>query len=463
MNRRLPILVQVAGLALAAVVAAQGIALVVFLSRPPPLPQMRPSQALEALRSEAGASRQRMQRKIVAVSPPEGTTKASDLLLALALAGALKRPLKDISVRTLDPTGRREQVSSIALSVPNSNFKRYALPRIESLDGLPPDLLTSISAAYLAADAEQPVFEVALRSGKDWIVVRPATSWLALWRSRVLLMLGASLLLLAPLAWWVARRITLPVRALADAARRVGPVEAEGYGFPVGGPREIADTAEALNAMQARLSAQVTQRLRMLTAVAHDLRTPLTGLRLRVESAPVAERERMVADIRRMETMISEVLAFSSTDRNNEQAERIDLRALVADCIETGMYEAHMRMSDGVPAYCRAGPIRLGRAVGNLLDNALKFAGSARIVVAVDGDRAIIEVIDEGPGLPEGELIAVLEPFYRSEGSRSRQTGGIGLGLAIARECVERDGGSLSLRRRLPHGLIARLSLPSSK
>lgn len=460
MKPRLSILVQVGGLAVAAVIAAQAIALAVFLSRPPPVPQMRPSQALDALRDAAGAGKAGMQREVGVNRLPEGAMKGSDLLLAIALAGALDRPVRDVVVRTLDPTGRSDQVSSVALSLSQTGAEGYPISRIDNVEKLPPDLLKLISGTYMASDAEQPAFEVALRSGSEWITVRPATSWLTLWRSRVLLMLGASLLLLAPLVWWVARRITLPVRALADAARRVGAVEDGEVSFPIGGPSEIADTAEALNGMQARLSAHLAQRLRMLTAVAHDLRTPLTGLRLRVEGVSGSEGERMVADIHRMETMISEVLAFSAANRNAEPAERTELRALVADCIEAGMYESQVLLEDGAPVHCSVGPIRLGRAVGNLLDNAMKYAGAAKVVVTAEGDAAVIEVIDDGPGVPEAELLAVVEPFYRAEGSRSRQTGGIGLGLAIARESVERDGGELSLCNHAPHGLVVRIRLP---
>lgn len=464
MRPRLSILLQVGGLAVAAVLAAQAVALAVFLSRPPPMLQVRPSQAVAALRGEDGARAAGMRREIAPEPPPRSASKGSDLLLAMALAGALERPLKDVVVRTLDPTGRGDQVSSVAIDLADTGLREQSITTIRSVDDLSPDLLKQISSTYLASDAEQPAFEAAMRQGDEWVVVRPVTSWLALWRSRVLLMLGGSLLLLAPVVWWVARQITLPVRALADAARRVGPVEVGQVVFPTGGPSEIADTAEALNAMQARLSAHVAQRLRMLTAVAHDLRTPLTGLRLRVESVPGSdgERERMVADIQRMETMISEVLAFSAPDRHVEEPERVELRALVADCIEAGMHEVLVRQEDGAPVYARVGPIRLGRAIGNLLENAVKYAGAARVSMRGEQGRAIIEVVDDGPGLPEAELHAVIEPFYRAEGSRSRHTGGIGLGLAIARECVERDGGTLSLHRHAPRGLIARIRLPLS-
>jgi len=462
MRHRLSILLQVGGLAVTAVVAAQAVALAVFLLRPPPLPQMRPSQALEALQSEEGARAAGMRREMTAVPPPRSASKGSDQLLAMALAGALDRPVKDVVVRTLDPTGRGDQVSSVAIDLSKTGMRQQSITTIRSVDDLSPDLLKQISSAYLASDAEQPAFEAGLRSADGWVVVRPVTSWLMLWRGRVLLMLGASLLLLAPLVWWVARRITLPVRALADAARRVGSVEAGTVAFPIGGPSEIADTAEALNGMQARLSVHLAQRLRMLTAVAHDLRTPLTGLRLRVEGVSGSEGQRMVADIQRMETMISEVLAFSSTNRHVEEAERVELRALVADCIDAGMHNALVRPEDGAPVDVWVGPIRLGRAISNLLENALKYAGAARVSVRTEKGRAIIDIIDDGPGLPEVELLAVIEPFYRAEGSRSRHTGGIGLGLAIARECVERDGGVLSLHNRFPQGLVARISLPLS-
>ncbi|MCD9008174.1 HAMP domain-containing protein [Luteimonas sp. XNQY3] len=460
MIRRFPILAQVGGLALAAFLIGQAIAISFFFVRPPPVPQIRPSEAVAALLSPAGAEKSGMHRE-VATAPPSGSpTKASDVLLAVSLASAVGRPLADIQVHTLDPTDQPHRFSSFKLTTPELATGSYAITKVDDLDKVPSQLLASIAAAYLAEDAPQPAFQVSMRSEGGWITVGPDTSWLSLWRGRVLLMFAVSIILLAPLTWWIARRITVPVRALSKAASSAGKSGLDMAEFPVAGPTEIAQTGAALNKMRSALASHTEERTRMLTAVAHDLRTPLTALKLRMHAVSDPAVPRMVADIDRMEHMISEIMAFSRDRQESEPAEMVELRDLVSDCIEAGAYDDFARLMPGLTVSTMASPLQLGRAIGNILENARNYAHSVEVRVGSEGDFAWIELADDGPGIPEHELSRALEPFYRGEASRNRATGGIGLGLATADLVIKRSGGALVLSNGAVRGLIARIELP---
>lgn len=452
----LPILVQVCALALAAVLASQAIAMAAVLLWPPPLPMMTVPQALAGLRDQARAGDLGLRRRL-SPQPPFPADERSRELAAI-LARELGRPLADVRVRPYRWTSRGDRDTRAAVTA--VTLRDGGGSRIEST--LSPRMLDALVAVYVGAQLPQPAFEAALRTPDGWLVVGPDRSWLLRWRAGGLAFLLGGLLVLVPLVWWVARRLTGPVRALADAAGQVGQDGVAQVGFPARGPREIVAVAEALNAMQARLLAQVGQRMRMLLAVAHDLRTPLTGLRLRIEMVDAAaeQRQAMVADVRRIERMVDELMGYSAASREGEAAAPLDLRQCVAECIRTRGHDAGIRLQAGPSPRCMAGAVRCARTVGNLLDNAVKYGGGATLSIACRDGKAVLEIADDGPGIPERELEAVFEPFYRGEQSRSRRTGGIGLGLAIARECAQRDGGTLQLRNRPGGGLSAILELP---
>jgi len=198
-------------------------------------------------------------------------------------------------------------------------------------------------------------------------------------------------------------------------------------------------------------------------AIAHDLRTPLTRLRFRAEQAPDHLRDRMAADVEEMDALIAQAMAFVRGEQQAERRERLDLAGLAADCAsgfaETG---ADVRFEGTTPLPIEADPAALRRALGNLIDNSVTFAGSALVSATREGDAAVITVTDNGPGLPEDELEAAFEPFHRGERSRSRQTGGAGLGLAVARQAARAAGGDVTLVNRPGGGLEARLALPLS-
>lgn len=292
-----------------------------------------------------------------------------------------------------------------------------------------------------------------------WATVEPPRGLLSPWQQRLLLALGISMLLLAPLVWWMARRLTRPIRVFAETAERLG-ADPDAEPLAPSGPSEVRTAIHAFNDMQASLRNHMRQRTQTIAAIAHDLRTPLTRLRFRAEQAPRAVRDRMASDIEEMDALIAQAMAFVRGEATPDQRQTLDLRALAADCAagftETGA-DVSFDSGDALPIEADAAALR--RALANLISNAVKYGGAARVKAFASDDRAVVEVEDDGPGLEEGELEAVFEPFYRGERSRSRETGGAGLGLTVARQAARAHGGDVVLVRR-DGGLAARLDLP---
>ncbi|SDO52732.1 Signal transduction histidine kinase [Aureimonas jatrophae] len=230
------------------------------------------------------------------------------------------------------------------------------------------------------------------------------------------------------------------------------------------GTVEIVRLAKALNGMRTRIRSMVDMRMRMLRSVSHDLRTPLTRLRLRAERLDdVTTRQSMLGDIEQIDALIGETLAYLRTDALGEEAEKLDVASLLqtiqcefADVGFPVRYEGPDRLS----AVCR--PNALTRAVNNLCDNALKFGQEAVVSLVPNGSEYWIEVADDGPGIPADKRELVLEPFYKLDASRGPNSPkGFGLGLSIVADIVRAHGGTLELHDRQPHGLVVRLRLPS--
>ena len=293
-----------------------------------------------------------------------------------------------------------------------------------------------------------------------WATVEPPRGLLSPWQQRVLLALAISMLLLAPLVWWMARRLTRPIRVFADAAERLG-ADPEAEPLTPSGPSEVRTAIHAFNDMQASLRDHMRRRTQTVAAIAHDLRTPLTRLRFRAEQAPEAVRDRMASDIEEMDALIAQAMAYVRGEATPERREIFDLDALAADCASGFSETGGAVLFDGGGALAvEADPAALRRALANLIANAVKYGGSARVkAFALDG-RAVVTIEDDGPGLPEEELEAVFEPFHRAERSRSRETGGAGLGLTVARQAARAHGGDVTLSNRSDGGLLARLQLP---
>jgi len=277
--------------------------------------------------------------------------------------------------------------------------------------------------------------------------------------------LAGQLLLVALSCWLAVRQATAPLRALADAADAVGP-DLRPADIPEQGPSEVVRATRALNAMQRRIAGYVDERLRILAAISHDLQTPITRMRLRVDMMDdLAQQQRLGDDLSELQDLVREGLTYARAMHGKpEPARATDLGSLL-DSIALDYRDAGAAVSfagfdgrPGTPVHTR--PKALRRIVCNLVDNALKYAGPAEVVLDCTlPDATVIRILDSGPGIPDDMLEAVFEPFYRLEGSRNRATGGSGLGLAIARQLAATLPAELTLRNRAAGGLEARLVL----
>nr|WP_183440543.1 ATP-binding protein [Pseudoduganella violacea] len=277
--------------------------------------------------------------------------------------------------------------------------------------------------------------------------------------------IAIQLAVLIAFLWLAVRLATRPLAQLAQAADLTEPQGAAQV-LPEDGPLEVARAAKAFNAMRARIDGFLSERMQILAAVSHDLQTPITRMRLRAELLDDAtQRDKMLSDLQAMQMLVAEGIAYARNAHGlNETPCRTDLDALlgslVYDYIDAGQA---VRLSGELKLVLLTRPHALRRIVTNLADNALKFGKEVEIVLAHEADgRYSISVLDRGPGIPAGEREAVLQPFYRVESSRNRDTGGTGLGLAIVQQLTLALGGSLSLVQREGGGLAARVLLPAA-
>ena len=258
----------------------------------------------------------------------------------------------------------------------------------------------------------------------------------------------------------VARMAARPVRALARAAAKLGP-DLDAPPLAERGPAEVVTATRAFNAMQQRLRQHLSEQRHMIAAITHDLQTPMTRLRLRLDSLEDDDlRRRLLDDWRAMEAIVDQGLELARASDAQEGLLRLDVDSLIAslveDAAETGA-DVAFGLAAGQDIICR--PQMLRRCVQNLLDNAIKHGGCARLSTIATAHELVIEVRDHGPGIPESRLDEVFEPMVRLEVSRSRETGGTGLGLTIARILARRNGARITLANAPDGGLIARLAI----
>jgi signal transduction histidine kinase len=262
-------------------------------------------------------------------------------------------------------------------------------------------------------------------------------------------------------ALWIAGRLARPLRDLALAAERVG--EASPAPVAVRGPGDIRQTIEAFNAMSQRVGDLLTEKDVMLGAIGHDLRTPLTSLRIRLETMePESEREKAIRTLEETSVLLETILDLARQGRSSEPAELVDLGDLVR--IEIDAYAERgatipLTIRDAVQVSCQ--PILFRRLVRNLIDNALGHGLGAEVSVRQEGAHAVLEIADKGPGMSPETLQSALRPFVRGEASRNRSKGGSGLGLALADAIAKAHGGSVSLANRQPTGLLVTVRLPA--
>ena len=283
----------------------------------------------------------------------------------------------------------------------------------------------------------------------------------ASWPYRLLASLVVLLAAVIAVSLIAVRWATRPLNALADAADELGR-NIDRKPLTESGPLEVARAARAFNTMQSRLVRHLRERTAMLAAMSHDLKTPITRLRLRAELLEDGELKSKIAqDLQEMESLVRATLDFMRGVESAETAQPLDMMALLeslqADAEETG---GQVTVKGGTASPYLGRPQALKRCLGNLIDNALKYGVSATILVEDNEQHLVIRIQDQGSGIPEAELERVFEPFYRIEGSRGRDTGGTGLGLSIARNIAQLHGGTLSLRNMNGSGLEAMLTLP---
>jgi signal transduction histidine kinase len=300
-------------------------------------------------------------------------------------------------------------------------------------------------------------------TGHGWRVAEtPLPPLIAPWQWRMALWLGLSALAMIPLAWAFARALTRPIRRFAEAAERLG-------GDPLApavreeGPAELRTTARALNTMQARVAGYVGERTEMIGAIAHDLRTPLARIAFRVEGAPEPIREKVLGDVEQMRAMLAATIGFVRNTAAPMQHTKIDLTALLAALIAQDRdFGRDVTLAPSPMATVQGDPMMLERMFQNLVDNGVTYGGAVTVTIERADSWAFVRVADNGPGLSTDMLERAFRPFVRGEPSRNRSTGGIGLGLTIARTIAEDHGGGIALANGEGGGLVATVRLPAA-
>lgn len=354
-----------------------------------------------------------------------------------------------------------------ALGIDDRELVRVALELDSSkpLAPLPPDLpeadAKGLHQDIRTADVQGIKISARLRDGR-WVNIRTVRlEEPPPWAGKTLQLLALLLAVVIAAGLLLTRRMARPMARLADASNRLGRGRAEAP-LPEEGPREVRQTIHAFNRMQERLERHLRDRSRMLAAVSHDLRTPITKLRLRAEYIEDLEmRERTLATLAEIEAVLSAALSFARDEAADESSRPTDLAALVQSLVDDhadlGGAVSYRGPGRAIVA-CR--PVALKRALNNLIDNALKYADRCWVRLIEEPRTRLILIEDDGPGIPEAELERVFEPFFRLEASRNAETGGTGLGLSVARTIVHAHGGTLVLANRAGGGLRAVIRLP---
>jgi signal transduction histidine kinase len=434
-----PLFLQALGLVIATLLAAQLATIAVMVNLPPPPPEIYTvADVAQAVHNKTQAQTRegRALAAHLADKPPAAIT-----------VGHRRLQFRDALAQALNVAP-----SEVVISQPGT--------RIVALGAQPRGSKAPVG------DRDTPLlfggFQLGVHQADGhWLVIQPKSAFgIDPWQQRLLLVLAIAALAVSPLAWWFARRMAAPMAALAAGAERLGR-DPSAPPLDIRGSAEVAAAGRAFNEMQERLRRYVDVRTSMIGAIAHDLRTPLTRLRFRIEGAPEELRAKLAADIDQMDAMVSATLAFVR-DASSPR-ERVSLE--IASLVETVLDDAAETGADCATETCDrvvvdGDPVALRRLITNLVDNALKFGSRARGRVFVEAGMAVVEIDDNGPGIAPDQVERAFEPFHRLETSRNRDTGGIGLGLAVVRAIARGHGGDVSLASRAGGGLRARVTLP---
>ena len=340
--------------------------------------------------------------------------------------------------------------------------------RIESIASRPPacDIPRTQSTMFGPTQGQWrgacESINVRLRDGELLrLMVLPPRSSLIARKTDFTIIIGLFLVSIAFLAYVVARMTTRPLEQLAQAAKDLGN-DINHPPLALTGVSEIRQASAAFNAMQARIRQYIFQRTQMLAAITHDLQTPLTRIRLRLEKVADPElQQRLIGDLSAMQEMVREGLDLARSTDNTEIMQALDLDSLLDSVCADATDARQQVVLNGRAAMALLGrPLALRRCLVNLIDNAVKYGQQASVTVERLAGAARIRIRDTGPGIAQTELVRVFEPFYRIESSRSRESGGTGLGLTIARNIAEQHGGTIALANHPAGGLEVTLMLP---
>lgn len=343
-----------------------------------------------------------------------------------------------------------------------------ALKEALSAGGETPDVLVRGEETLLPLHAPTMEVAVALSDG-TWLTILfsvEADDRLMVWSQRLFVFLEA-LLLLVPLVYLL-KRVTNPIDRLCSAAEAFGAAPEESPALPEEGPRELRSAANAFNRMREQIRGHLDERNRMIAALAHDLRTPLTKLQLRLARVePELLRDQLSDTAKGMNAILTQGLEFARSLRTEEPMTKIDLpsflQSLADDYADLGhavTFECDAAFEENPQkGVLPARPLCLKRCMENLLTNACAYGGSAAMRLTLEKNALVVTVSDRGPGIPEELMEKVFEPYFRVEGSRNRASGGTGLGLPIAKNMAQLNGGTLTLANRPEGGLTATLHL----
>lgn len=453
-TRVVPMLVEPGGVggALSGVVARPGAA-VPFIAPMAPMAARPPMQPLLAVPSiplpTANLGMPKLPPPQIAEAPKVKPRQASSIFKTAPAITATPPSVPHLVMKPLPPVVTASAPQPVMRPTQSSAPPEPILPVPRGLFGLAP-------APFVQGD-----FVAALQLGSGaWAVVQPTPEpFPNSWQRRVLLWFIISFTIVAPFGWLFARRLVHPISGFALAAERLGR-DPTAQVLAVEGPAEVGRAAHAFNRMQDRLRSFVDDRTAMVGAISHDLRTPLTRLRFRIEDVPDEMREPMLAEVDEMEQMISSVLAFIRDASEPGSRERLDLRTILEDVVEDAHFIGKdVTLAESERAPVDVDPLGIRRLLGNLVENAVKYGERAQVRLFTDRQEVVAEVSDEGPGLPEEELERVFQPFYRAPAARVSNKHGTGLGLAVCRSIARAHGGDVQLRRG-SRGLVAQLRLP---
>ena len=347
-----------------------------------------------------------------------------------------------------DTVGSDERIAGV-MSVLKADLPSEARIAFRLPQGVPDDLRERAIQAVLVID------------GDDSLVLHLLDPFAMPSEWALIGYLGIVLLAVSPFVWWAVRLSTRQIDRMLGTIEHFGR-NPDSPPVPESGPEELQKAARAVNAMRERILHHIEERTQILAAIAHDLQTPLTRLRLRAEALDHgAQRDRIISDVEYMANLVTEGLDYARSVHLTEARSLIEvnhwLEGMVDDAIDSG---AKCRL-EGLATSPYTGALRaLTRAMQNLIENALKFGTEAEVRIEDSPERLRIRVRDNGPGLNDALLEKVFEPFFRVESSRSRETGGIGLGLSIARNTVLAHGGDIRLNNRKEGGLEVVVDLP---